>query len=102
MAHLSMVSASTAGTADPSIRRISDTPPTNARSDTRARDVAEISHGAIEASRAEASPAPIRAELVRAELVNRIREQIASGTYLTDDKLDVVADRLSRRLHRTA
>lgn len=37
---------------------------------------------------------------VRPHLVQRIRGEIAAGTYLTDEKLDAVVDRLHRELFR--
>lgn len=37
---------------------------------------------------------------VRTELVERLRGEIAAGTYLTDEKLDAVVDRLHRELFR--
>lgn len=35
---------------------------------------------------------------VRADLVNRVRAEIASGNYESKDKLDVLVDRLHREL----
>ena len=37
---------------------------------------------------------------VRTDLVQRIRAEIAAGTYLTDEKLDSTVDRLHRDLFR--
>jgi anti-sigma28 factor (negative regulator of flagellin synthesis) len=37
-------------------------------------------------------------EPVRTELVERIREQLAQGAYLTPEKLDVAVERLQRAL----
>lgn len=37
-------------------------------------------------------------DAVREDLVQRVRAEIEAGTYLTDDKLDVVVDRLHREL----
>src|SRR5262245_41833681 len=39
-------------------------------------------------------------EPYRAELVARVRAEIADGTYLTDEKLDAVVERLHRELFR--
>lgn len=36
----------------------------------------------------------------RWNLIRRIREQIARGTYITDRKLEVAAERLLAELHR--
>lgn len=97
MSHLSLVSASPTGRVDPSACRIADAALISTRPARRAGDVAEISVGALEAARAETPPSPIRAELV-----SRIRADIASGTYLTDDKLQAAVDRLSRDLDLSA
>ena len=35
---------------------------------------------------------------IRTELVERVRSEIAAGTYLTDDKIDAVIDRLMRKV----
>jgi anti-sigma28 factor (negative regulator of flagellin synthesis) len=39
---------------------------------------------------------------VRAELVERVRAEIAAGTYLTDDKLDAAVNRLREALFTAA
>ena len=42
----------------------------------------------------------IGGEPYRTELVQRVRAEIADGTYLTDEKLDTVVERLHRELFR--
>ena len=44
---------------------------------------------------------PARATCVRPDWrrLQRVREQIADGTYLTDDKLTIAVDRLCEELH---
>jgi len=39
---------------------------------------------------------------IRAEKVAEVREAIAKGTYLTDDKIAVTVDRLLQALHASA
>jgi anti-sigma28 factor (negative regulator of flagellin synthesis) len=39
---------------------------------------------------------------LRTELVERVRAEIAAGTYLTDDKLDAVVNRLHEALFAAA
>lgn len=43
-------------------------------------------------------PANENADGIRAELVARIRSEIAAGTYDTPEKLEIALDRLLRRL----
>lgn len=59
-------------------------------------DRLEISEAAQAASRASES-AP-QGEGIRADLVGRIRSQIAAGTYETPDKLGAAVDRLLNEL----
>lgn len=54
-------------------------------------DCVELSH--VAESQMEGEP-------FRAELVQRVRAEIADGTYLTDEKLDAVVERLHRELFR--
>lgn len=58
-----------------------------------------ITHGedAVELS-AEALSASGRETPVRADLVSRIRAEIADGSYETPDKLDIAIDRLAKDL----
>jgi len=92
MAPLSLVSGTSPLRLEPVIRPVNvDTLRIPRATATRGEDVAEISAGAREAALAETAP-------FRADLVQRIRQQIAAGTYETEDKLQVVADRLSREL----
>ncbi len=100
MAHLSLISGVSSARLEPVARRSGEEFPRAARSTHRGEDVAEISAGAREAARAESfpsSPAPFRAELVR-----QVRQQIEAGTYLTPEKLEAAADRVSRDLDITA
>lgn len=58
---------------------------------TSKTDRLELSHTALEnMSTGEGG--------VRTDLVQRIRGEIAAGTYLTNEKLDAVVDRLHREL----
>ncbi len=92
MAPLSLVSGVSPVRLEPVIRSVNmDTLRIPRAAAARGEDVAEISAGAREAALAEATP-------IRAELVQRIRQQIAAGTYETDEKLQAVADRVSREL----
>jgi len=92
MAPLSLVSGVSPVRLEPVIRSVNmDTLRIPRAAAARGEDVAEISAGAREAALAEATP-------IRAELVQRIRQQIAAGTYETDEKLEAVADRVSREL----
>lgn len=74
-----------------------------------------VGHGrtAMAAARTQSSAGGDRVELtpkaraemaekpIRSELVSEIRQQIADGTYLTDEKLDAVVERLHRDLFRS-
>ncbi len=91
MAHLSLISGISSGRVEQIHRRTVEDDLRAERTFRRGVDVAEISQGAREAARADATP-------IRSELVQRIREEIQAGTYLTDDKLDAVADRILQRL----
>jgi anti-sigma28 factor (negative regulator of flagellin synthesis) len=57
-------------------------------SSTRGSDRAEFSSDAINAVKDSGS--------IRTDLVNSIREQIANGTYETDAKIALTADRITR------
>lgn len=60
-----------------------------------------INHGedAVELSAEALSAGGVGRETpVRADLVSRIRAQIADGTYETPDKLDIAIDRLAKDL----
>lgn len=67
-------------------------PMNNTQSDsqsTRSADRVELSEAAKIMSRLHEMPE------VRTELVNRIREQIAAGTYDTPDKIEALLDELA-------
>ncbi len=91
MAHLSMVSGIPSSRTDQVVRRPGEDSPRESRPAHRGEDIAEISAGAREASRAE-NPG------IRAELVRQVRRQIEAGTYVTQEKIDTAADRVSRDL----
>lgn len=55
-------------------------------------DVLELSATARSTIRENDPPA------IREDFVRRIREQIANGDYLTDDKLDAAVDRLHKEI----
>lgn len=63
-----------------------------AESHIRAADSVDFSSRARELGSARP------AEPFRADLVARIRAEIAAGTYETDEKLDITVDRLGRDL----
>lgn len=58
------------------------------RGGARTDDRVEISSVAQYLSQLQSDPTP------RTELIDRVRSEIQSGTYLTDDKLSAVADEL--------
>jgi len=59
-------------------------------------DAVELSEAARqELERSDSAP-------IRTELVARVREEIASGQYLTDDKLDAVVERLHEEMFAVA
>jgi anti-sigma28 factor (negative regulator of flagellin synthesis) len=62
-------------------------------------DAVELSAAALAASRGQAVEGPEgeTADTQRAEKLARIRQQIVNGTYETDDKLAVVADRIAQQ-----
>jgi len=95
MAHLSLVSGISSARIEPVSRRGGEDSSRVVRSTHRGDDVAEISAGAREAARAEATP-------FRAELVQQVKRQIEAGTYLTQEKIEAAADRISRDLDVTA
>lgn len=70
------------------------------RASTRARGGEEPRRASdsIELSDAARSRLTSEDQPIRSELVNRVRAEIASGKYETNDKLDVVIDRLHRDL----
>jgi hypothetical protein len=49
-------------------------------------------------SAAESDETPVQEPLFRAALVERIRREIAAGTYETPEKWEAALERLSRRL----
>ncbi len=57
------------------------------------RDAVELSSAARQ--RLEQTP-------IRRDLVERVREEIEAGTYLTEDKIDAVVDRLLSKLIQAA
>ena len=82
----------TGTTATPFARRASGDPHPDQHG--RGSDTVELSDRARELSR------PLQADpAYRADLVQRIRTEIESGTYETSDKLDIAADRLARDLN---
>ena len=91
MAHLSLISGVSSARIEPVLRRGGDESPRPTHSTHRGEDTAEISAGAREAARAESIP-------FRSELVRQVRQQIEAGTYLTTEKLEAAADRVSRDL----
>ncbi len=58
------------------------------RGGARSSDRVELSRVAQYLSQLQSAPA------VRTDLINRVREEIAAGTYLSDDKLEQAADQL--------
>jgi anti-sigma28 factor (negative regulator of flagellin synthesis) len=73
---------------DPSTTSTSSTDELRGRGGTRNDDQVEISHVAQYLSQLQSEPAQ------RTDLIDRVRTQIESGTYLTDDKLSAAADEL--------
>lgn len=63
----------------------------NADQPRRNSDVVDLSDAARSRLASEDQP-------IRSELVNRVRAEIAAGSYDSDAKLDVVIDRLHREL----
>lgn len=61
---------------------------TRVRGGTRSSDRVELSSVAQHLSQLRSAPAE------RTDLINRVREEIAAGTYLSDDKLEQAADQL--------
>lgn len=59
---------------------------------SRIADTVELTRGGTNDS------SPADAAAIRDELVARVRAQIASQTYLTDEKLDIALDRMQREL----
>ena len=85
----SLISVSSSSRTDV-MSRVADGPSrTQATTPSRAGDRVELSS---EARKAASDERPVRLDLVQ-----RIREQIASGTYETDDKIVVAAAELARR-----
>ncbi|MFQ5805032.1 MAG: flagellar biosynthesis anti-sigma factor FlgM [Phycisphaerae bacterium] len=90
------VDAATQPTARRGARRSEEARPAQehpARTDTDAVELSEAAQEQIE--RYESG-------LVRTELVERVRAQIAAGAYLTDDKLDAVVNRLHEAMFTAA
>lgn len=58
------------------------------RGGARTSDRVEISNVAQYLSQLKREPAE------RTDLINRVREEISAGTYLTDEKLDAATDQL--------
>lgn len=55
-------------------------------------DALELSAAARQQLESSESPA------IRTELVERVRSEIAAGTYMTDDKIDAVINRLMHKV----
>ena len=63
-------------------------------------DVAIALCGGDRVELSDAAESQMGSEPYRAELVARVRAEIADGTYLTDEKLDAVVERLHQELFR--
>lgn len=61
-------------------------------------DNLEISTTAQQLSAARAASAPAESGEIRYDLVNRLREEIANGTYDTPARFDIAMERLLSRL----
>lgn len=66
----------------------------------RSNDEAVAMRGGDFVELSDVAESKIGGEPYRTELVQRVRAEIANGTYLTDEKLDAVVDRLHRDLFR--
>ena len=73
---------------DPSAATSSKAEEVRGRGGARTSDRVELSRVAQLLSQANAGPAP------RTDLTNRVKSEIAAGTYLTDEKLEAVVDDL--------
>jgi len=69
---------------------------THAQEQADMKDAVELSSAARQQLNQEKPP------LVRQGLVERVRSEIASGTYLTNDKIDAVVNRMHSKLYNTA
>lgn len=56
-------------------------------------DTLDLSNSALERLRGEKTP---ESATIRSELVDRIRSEIAAGSYLTPERLDQAADKLAQ------
>jgi len=73
---------------DPAHANSAGTEDVRGRGGARTSDRVELSRVAQYLSQLQNEPAP------RADLINRVRDEIDSGTYLTDEKLSAAADHL--------
>jgi len=73
---------------DPTIASNRSAEEVRGRGGARPNDRVEFSRVSQYLNQLQSEPAP------RADLINRVREEIQSGTYLTDDKLSAAADEL--------
>ncbi len=73
---------------DPAIASSAGAEDVRGRGGARTSDRVELSSVAQYLSQLRTEPEP------RADLINRVRSEIESGTYLTDDKLSAAADHL--------
>ncbi|MCC6359685.1 MAG: flagellar biosynthesis anti-sigma factor FlgM [Phycisphaerales bacterium] len=65
----------------------------------RLATAASGSHDADEVHLSDLARAHVESEApIREDLVRRIRQEIADGSYMTDAKLDAVVDRLHREM----
>ncbi len=78
---------------DPSAAAGSKAEEVRGRGGARTSDRVELSRVAQYLSQANAQPAE------RTDLIERVKAQIAQGSYLTDDKLDAAADELLEDLY---
>ncbi|MCR9075226.1 MAG: flagellar biosynthesis anti-sigma factor FlgM [bacterium] len=73
---------------DPAYASQSGAEEVRGRGGARSSDRVELSRVAQYLSQLQAEPAE------RTDLINRVREEIEAGTYLSDDKLEQAADQL--------
>lgn len=99
------------------VSEMTDIPPINSTGNLNAPVPSELKAPTHQAESQPSEMAPDRVEIsetaqvlgslapnmsVRAEKVAAIREAIAAGTYLTDEKIAVTVDRLLEALHASA
>ncbi|MBI5863336.1 MAG: flagellar biosynthesis anti-sigma factor FlgM [Planctomycetes bacterium] len=85
-------------TAPPSVNESRPTPRSDTANRVAGKAAAELSNDRIELSTAAQEWNRQEDTPIRTDLVQRVRAEISAGTYLTDDKLNVVIDRLHRDL----